>query len=212
MNIPLVDLKAQYNSIKDEIDEAIYRVVEDGQFILGPEVEAFENEMAAYCDTKFAIGVASGTDALLLALLACDIKPGDEVLVPTITFVSTAHAISYCGATPIFVDVEPDTLNIDLEDAESRITEKTSAIIPVHYGGHACRMNELWQLADKHCLIVIEDAAHACGSTYRDTHIGGLRSDATCFSFHAVKNPATGDGGGSDLCRHRPQPARLSRV
>ncbi len=137
MKIPLVDLKAQYTSIKSEIDDAIRSVIENTQFILGPKVAAFESEMAAYCQTKFTIGVASGTDALQLALLACDIQPGDEVITTPFTFIATAEAITHCGAVPVFVDIDPKTYNIDPAKIELKFTKKTRAILPIHlYGQH----------------------------------------------------------------------------
>jgi perosamine synthetase len=131
-----------------------------------------------------------------LACMVLGIGPDDEVLVPTLTFVSTAHAPTYCGAKTVFIDVDPETLNIDINDAKRKITQKTKAIIPVHFGGHTCFMDDIWELAEENCLFVIEDAAHACGSEYKGQKIGGLaRSHLTCFSFQAVKNLPTGDGG-----------------
>ena len=176
--------------------EALRGVLQSGWIGLGPKTAEFEAQFAAYVGARYAVALNSATAALHLALAVCGIGPGDEVLVPTLTFVSTAHAAEYCGATPVFVDVCPDTLCINVEDARRKITERTRAIVPVHYGGHACQMEEIWDLAEGHTLRVIEDAAHACGSEYRGRRIGGLeRTDATCFSFHAVKNLATGDGG-----------------
>lgn len=135
MNIPLVDLKSQYKQIKSEIDEAVQGVIKSGQFILGPEVEAFESEVATYCDTKYAIGVASGTDALQLALLACGIGPSDEVITTPFTFIATVETIAKCGATPVFADIDPKTYNIDPAKLESKINPKTKAILPVHLYG-----------------------------------------------------------------------------
>ena len=176
--------------------EALREPFESGWLGLGPKCAEFEERFAAYVGAKYAVGVNSATAALHLSCLALGIGPGDEVLVPTITFISTAHAPAYCGATPVFVDVEPDTCNISLEDIQRKITPQTRAIIPVHYSGHACQMDKIWKIAEKHSLFVIEDAAHACGSKYKKFPIGGLRqTDTTCFSFHAVKNLATGDGG-----------------
>lgn len=182
-------------SVTEREIEAVSEVLRSGWLGLGPRTAEFESKFADYVGVEHAIGTNSATAALHLALVALGIGPGDEVLVPTMTFVSTAHVVLYCGATPIFVDIEPDTLNIDLEDAEYRVTERTRAVMPVHYGGHACQMNELWQMADAHNLLVVEDAAHACGSQYYGQRVGGLRSIATCFSFHAVKNLTCGDGG-----------------
>lgn len=175
--------------------EAVTEVMGSGWIGLGPKTAEFESCFTQYVGAGHAVALNSGTAALHLSLLALGIGPGDEVLVPTITFVSTAHAVGYCGATPVFCDVEPDTLNLNPADAETRITERTKAIMPVHYGGHPCDMDTIRTLADQHGLLVIEDAAHACGSLYKGRHVGALGSDATCFSFHAVKNLATADGG-----------------
>ena len=180
----------------DEELEAVREVFASGWLGLGPKTAEFEERFAEHVGAKYAVGLNSATAALHLACLALDIGPGDEVLVPTITFVSTAHAVAYCGATPVFVDVDPDTLNLSVEDVRGKLGPKTRAIIPVHYGGHACPMDEIWEIAEAHSLFVIEDAAHACGSMYKDRHVGGLpRSAMTCFSFQAVKNLAVGDGG-----------------
>ncbi len=176
--------------------EALRGVLESGWAGLGPKTAEFEEKFAAYVGARHAVALNSATAALHLALAVCGVGPGDEILVPTLTFVSTAHAAEYCGAAPVFVDVCPDTLCMDVGDAQKKITPRTRAIVPVHYGGHACPMEEIWNLAQGHNLRVIEDAAHACGSEYRGQRIGGLdRTVATCFSFHAVKNLATGDGG-----------------
>ena len=195
MKIPLTDLKAQYITIKDEIDEAIRRVFQQGQFILGPEVEAFEVEMAAYCGTQYAVGVASGTDALHLALLACGIKPGDEVITTPFTFIATAEAITNCGAIPIFVDIETRTLNIDPTQIESTITPKTKAIVPVHLYGLPAAMEEISAMGRKYNLKIIEDCAQALGAEYKGSKVG-VFGDAGCLSFFPAKNlGAYGDGG-----------------
>jgi len=182
-------------SITDREIEAVADVMRSGWLGLGPKTAEFESKFAEYVGAKYAIGVNSGTAALHLALMALGIGPGDEVLVPTITFASTALAVVYCGATPVFVDVDGADICIDVKDAAYKVTDKTKAIIPVHYSGTPCMMDDIWSLADKYSLKVIEDAAHACGSAYYDTRIGGLPSDATCFSFHAVKNLTCGEGG-----------------
>jgi len=182
-------------SIGEEEIAAVEEVLRSGWLGLGPKTKDFENQFAEYVDASFAVGMNSGTAALHLALVALGVGPHDEVLVPTITFVSTALAPVYCGAKPVFVDADPETLCMNVADAEQRITEKTKAIMPVHYGGHPCDMEAIWRLAGTHNLLVIEDAAHACGAKYRGHRIGGLQSDATCFSFHAVKNLTTGEGG-----------------
>jgi perosamine synthetase len=183
-------------SMGEEELEGLREIFKTGWIGLGPKTAEFEEKFANYVGAKYAVGVNSATAALHLACIGAGISPGDEVLVPTMTFVSTAHAPAYCGGTPVFVDIEPDTLNISVEDILHKITSHTKAIIPVHYGGHACQMEEIWKIAEQYGLFVIEDAAHACGSSYKGKHIGGLeRTGITTFSFHAVKNLATGDGG-----------------
>ncbi|MCD6519606.1 MAG: DegT/DnrJ/EryC1/StrS family aminotransferase [Anaerolineae bacterium] len=195
MPIPLVDLKAQYRTIKDEIDAAVSRVLANASFILGPEVEAFEQAFARYCETKHAIGVSSGTAALQLSLLACGVGPGDEVITTPFTFIATAAAISHVGATPVFVDIEEDTYNIDPTKLEAAITPRTKAIIPVHLYGQPADMDPILQIAREHGLKVIEDACQAIGATYRGKKVGGL-GDVACFSFYPSKNlGAAGDGG-----------------
>lgn len=195
MKISLVDLTAQYNSIKTEIDEATQRVIAGGQFILGPEVKALEDEIAAFLGTKYAIGVASGTDALQLALLACGIKPSDEVITTPFTFIATAEAITQCGAIPVFADVEPKTYNIDPAQLEPKITAKTRAILPVHLYGQPADMAPIVELAQRHNLKVIEDCAQALGSKYKGKKVGSL-GDAACLSFFPSKVlGAYGDGG-----------------
>ena len=195
MNIPLVDLNAQYNLIRGDIDEAIQKVVQQGQFILGSEVEAFEEEVATYCNTKFAIGVASGTDALHLALLACGVKLGDEVITTPFTFIATAGAITQCGATPVFVDIEQKTCNIDPTKIEPKITERTKAILPVHLYGQPADMEPILELAQKYNLKLIEDCAQALGAEYKRKRVGSL-GNAGCLSFFPSKVlGAYGDGG-----------------
>jgi len=183
-------------SITDREIEAVADVMRSGWLGLGPKTAEFEAKFAEYVGAKYAIGVNSGTAALHLALLVLGIRPGDEVLVPTITFASTALAVVYCGATPVFVDVWPGDICIDTKDAERKITDKTWGIIPVHYSGTVCNMDAVWHLAENHSLAVVEDAAHACGSTFYGEKVGGLKdTNATCFSFHAVKNLTCGEGG-----------------
>jgi len=195
MRIPLVDLRVQYDSIKGEIDSAIREVVENGQFILGPEVKSFEEEIASYLGVKYAIGVASGTDALHLALLACGIKPGDEVITTPFTFIATAEAITNCGATPVFVDIDPKTYNIDPAQIKPRITAKTRAILPVHLYGQPADMDPILELARKYNLKVIEDCAQALGLGYKGKKVGSL-GNAGCLSFFPSKVlGAYGDGG-----------------
>jgi dTDP-4-amino-4,6-dideoxygalactose transaminase len=164
MNIPLVDLKAQYAAIKNEIDQAISKVITNAHFILGPEVKALESEMAAYCQAKYACGVASGTDALLLALLACGIKPGEEVITTPFTFIATAESVTKCGATPVFVDIDPKTFNIDPAQIEAKITPKTRAILVVHLYGQPVDMEPIMDLGRTHNLKIIEDCDQSLGA------------------------------------------------
>jgi dTDP-4-amino-4,6-dideoxygalactose transaminase len=193
--IPFVDLKAQYLSIKDEIDAAISNVLESSQFVLGKEVSAFEEEFAAYCQAKYGIGVNSGTSALHLALLAADIGPGDEVITVPFTFVATVAAICYTGARPVFVDIEPRSFTMDVTQVEGAITERTRAILPVHIYGQPADMDPIIEIARRHKLLVIEDAAQAHGAEYKGKRVGGL-GDLGCFSFYPGKNlGAYGEGG-----------------
>ncbi len=195
MNIPLVDLKAQYQRIKIEIDKAVQEVIQSGQFILGPEVEAFESEVAAYCNTKYATGVASGTDALQLALLACGIEPNDEVITTPFTFIATAETIAKCGATPVFADIDPKTYNIDPARLEPKINPNTKAILPVHLYGQSADMSPIVELARKYNLKIIEDCAQALGAEYRSEKVGSI-GDVGCLSFFPSKVlGAYGDGG-----------------
>lgn len=195
MRIPMTDLKAQNNALREEIENSIHRVIESGRFILGPEVEAFENEMAAYCGTKFAIGVGSGTDALVLALKACGVGPGDEVITSPFSFIATAMSITHCGAVPVFVDIEPKNFNIDPRQIESRISAKTKAILPVHLFGQPADMAAIMDIAKDFKLKVIEDAAQALSAECGGEKAGSI-GDAGCFSFFPAKNlGAFGDAG-----------------
>lgn len=193
--IPLLDLKAQYASIRDEVDAAIQQVVESQHFILGPEVASLEKEIATYSQCEFGVGVSSGTDALLLALMVIGIKPGDEVITTAYTFFATAGAIARLGATPVFIDINPHTYNIDPNQIEDRINSHTRAIIPVHLYGQIAEMSPIMELAHKHRLIVIEDAAQAIGAEYHGQRAGSI-GHMGCFSFFPSKNlGAFGDGG-----------------
>ncbi len=195
MTIPLVDLKAQYASIKPEIDAAIQRVVDNTSFILGKEVSEFEKNFAAFCRAQFCIGIDSGTAALHLALLLCDVKPGDEVITTTHTFIATAEVISVIGAKPVLVDIDPRTYNIDPQQIERAITPRTKAIIPVHLYGQPAEMDTILEIARRHHLRVIEDAAQAHGAEYRGRRAGTM-GDLACFSFYPGKNlGAYGDAG-----------------
>ncbi len=180
-------------SLGEEEIEALRKIFKTGWIGLGPKTSEFEAMFAEYIGVKHAVALNSGTAALHLAVKGLGISEG-EILVPAITFVSTAFAADYNNCKPVFVDVEEDTLCISIEDLEQKITPKTKAIIPVHYGGHACKMDELLEIAEKHNLPIIEDCAHSCGGSYKGKKTGSL-GDAGCFSFHAVKNLATGDGG-----------------
>ena len=195
MQVPLVDLKAQYLSIKPEIDSAIQRVIDNSAFIMGKEVAQFEEAFAEYCGVDYAVGVASGTAALFLALLAHGVGPGDEVITTPFTFFATGEAISQVGARPVFVDIDPVTYNIDPNLIEAAITPRTRAIMPVHLYGQPADMNAINAIAEKHGLIVIEDAAQAHGSRYDGQRAGSLGHSA-CFSFYPSKNLGCyGDGG-----------------
>jgi len=195
MPIPLVDLKAQYAAIKPEIDAAIQRVIGNTSFILGKEVADFETHFAAFCQAKHCIGLDSGTAALHLALLLCDVKPGDEVITTTHTFVATAEGISIIGARPVLVDIDPRTYNLDPRAVERAITPRTKAIIPVHLYGQPAEMDAILEIARKHNVRVIEDAAQAHGAEYRGKRAGTM-GDLACFSFFPSKNlGAYGDAG-----------------
>jgi dTDP-4-amino-4,6-dideoxygalactose transaminase len=193
--IPFVDLKAQYAGIKDEIAVAIQGVLDSCQFTLGSEVAALEKEFAAYSGAKEAMGVNSGTSALHLALLAAGIGPGDEVITVPFTFVATAAAIHYTGATPVYVDIDPQTFNMDPAKVEAAITSKTRAIIPVHLYGQPADMDPIVEIARRRGVIVIEDAAQAHGAEYKGHRVGSL-GDMACFSFYPGKNlGAYGEAG-----------------
>jgi perosamine synthetase len=178
---------------KEEL-EGLAEIFESGWIGLGPKTAEFEQRFAEYVGAHFAVGLNSATAALHLSLVAFHVGPGDEVLVPSLTFVSTVHALLYVGATPVFVDVCPDTLCMDPDDIERKLSDRSRVLLPVHYGGHPAQLDRLQAIAEEHDLLLIEDAAHACGSEYKGHKIGSI-GDATCFSFHAVKNLTTGDGG-----------------
>ena len=193
--IPFVDLKAQYAGIKDEITSAIQNILDTCQFTLGREVVSFEEEFSAYCGVKHGIGVNSGTSALHLALLAADIGSGDEVITVPFTFVATVAAIVYAGAKPVFVDIDPHTLNMDPTLLEAAITRRTKAIMPVHLYGQPAEMDPMLGIARRYGLVVIEDAAQAHGAEYKGRRVGSL-GDMGCFSFYPGKNlGAYGEGG-----------------
>lgn len=193
--IPFTDLKIQYLSIKNEINEAIQKVFRHSQFILGPEVKLLEDEIAQFCGVKYAVGVASGTDALVLALIASGVKPGDKVITTPLTFIATTEAIVRVGAIPVFVDIDENTYNIDVSKIEEKIDSKTKAILPVHLYGQCCDMDKILKIAKKYNLIVIEDCAQAMGAEYKNRKAGSM-GDAGCLSFFPAKNLGCyGDGG-----------------
>ena len=194
--VPLLDLKAQYSTIRSEIHEAIERVLESQRFILGPEVEALEREIGALCNARFAVGVSSGTDALLAALMAIQVGPGDEVITTSYSFFSTAGVIARLGASPVFVDIDRETFNIDPFAVVEKITSRTKAIIPVHLFGRCAEMDPIVEAAKKHGIYVIEDAAQAIGAKDAKNRSAGMIGDVGCFSFFPSKNlGAFGDGG-----------------
>lgn len=196
MKVPLLDLKPQYQSLKNELDEAILKVAESQYFILGPEVKKMEEACAEYLGVKHAIGVSSGTDALLLALMALNIQPGDEVIVPTYSFFATAGVVSRLNAIPVLTECDPITFNIDVEDIKRKITPKTKAIIPVHLYGQSADMDEIMEIAKEHNLFVVEDAAQAIGTQYKDGRCVGSIGHIGCYSFFPSKNLGCfGDGG-----------------
>lgn len=195
MEVPFVDFSKQYQEIKNEIEPGLKKIFEAGNFILGKEEKDFENEFASFCESKYAVGVNSGTDALYLALASLGIKEGDEVILPPFTFIATALCVSYCRAKPVFVDIEPDTYNLDPKKLRQAITPKTKAIIVVHIYGQSAQMDEIIKIAKEHHIKVIEDAAQAHGARYKGKKIGSL-GDVACFSFYPTKSlGAFGDGG-----------------
>ena len=195
MNIQMVDLVTQYRKIKHEVDEAIHRVLDSGQYILGKEVGEFELTVAKYLGVRHAIGCASGTDALQVAMMALGVGPGDEIITTPFTFVATTETIVLLGAKPVYVDIEPSTYNIDPSKIEAAITKRTKAIIPVHLYGHPCDMDPIVEIAQRHGIPVIEDAAQAMGAEYKGRKVGGIGTFG-CISFFPSKNlGAFGDAG-----------------
>ncbi|RIK29094.1 MAG: transcriptional regulator [Chloroflexi bacterium] len=193
--IPVLDLKAQYQTLEADIDAAIKHVLHSTEFVLGPEVRRLEQRIAEFCECKFGVGVASGTDALRLALAAVGVGPGDQVITTPFTFIATANTISHCGATPVFVDIDPQTFNLQPEQIASAITPRTKAIVPVHLYGHPAAMDALLEIAAAHGLYVIEDCAQAIGARYHGKRVGSF-GHIGCLSFYPTKNlGAYGDGG-----------------
>lgn len=196
MKVPLLDLKAQYAAHKKELDQAILRVAESQHFILGPEVESLEKNLCSYLGSKYAIGVSSGTDALLVALMAIGIKPGDEIILPTFSFFATAGVVARMNAVPVFTDIDPVTFNIDPDDVSRKVSSRTKAIIPVHLYGQSADMDPIVEIARRYSLKVIEDGAQAIGAQYKDGRCVGTIGDIGCFSFFPSKNLGCyGDGG-----------------
>ncbi len=210
IRIPIYDPRPEIEHLWEEIHEALDRVLRSGRFILGPEVEAFEQEVAAYLGVKFAIGVNSGTDALVIALRALGVGPGDEVITTPFTFFATAEAISLVGATPVFVDIDPLTFNIDPHQIPAAITPRTKAILPVHLYGHAADMDPILEIAQAHGLKVLEDVAQAFGGRYKGRKLGTL-GDAAAFSFFPTKNLG-GLGDGGLIATNDPQVAEQARM
>ncbi|RME97642.1 MAG: DegT/DnrJ/EryC1/StrS family aminotransferase [Chloroflexi bacterium] len=211
MQVPLLDLKAQYAALRDEITPAIQQVVESQYFILGPEVKALEAEVAEYSQAQFGIGVSSGTDALLVSLMAAGVGPGDEVITTPYTFFATGGCISRVGATPVFVDIQPDSFNINPDLIEAAITERTRAIIPVHLYGQVADMDPIVELAARHNLTVIEDAAQAIGAEYRGRRAGSM-GHLGCFSFFPSKNLGGFGDGGMVVARDPDLAAQVARL
>lgn len=193
---PNVDLIRQYEEIKAEVEPAVLEVLRSGKYILGPNVQAFEEEFAAYCQTKYCVGISSGTEALHLALAALEIGPGDEVITACNTYIATALAITYTGATPVFADVEPDIFNISAATVAPKITTRTRAILPVHLYGQPVNMAPLLDLAKRHNLYIVEDASHAHGAEYQGRRAGSL-GHIGCFSFYPGKNLGAGGDAGA---------------
>jgi dTDP-4-amino-4,6-dideoxygalactose transaminase len=211
MQVPLVDLRVQYQALKEEILAAVSDVFEGMQLFLGPNVRAFEEEFAAYCHAQHAVGVGSGTDALVLGLRAADVGPGDEVITVSHTFFADTEAIALVGATPVFVDVEPDTWNLDPTKLEAAITPRTKAIIPVHLCGQPADMAPIMEIARRHKLFVLEDACQAHGADYRGQRVGSI-ADGAVFSFYCSKNLGGFGEGGMVTTNDGQLAARLRRL
>ena len=195
MRVPLLDLQAQYGPIRDDVLAAMTRVCDSQQFILGREVERLETELASMLGVRFAVGVSSGTDALLVAMMALGIGPGDEVITPTYSFFATAGSVARLGATPVLVDIDPATCNIDPAAVQAAVTPRTRAVVPVHLFGQSADMRPILELARARGIVVVEDAAQAIGATYEGALVGGL-GEVGCFSFFPSKNlGAFGDAG-----------------
>lgn len=209
--IPFADLVTQHARLRAELEPVIAEVMFGSEFVLGRHVTAFEEAFARYCGAKSGIGVSSGTSALHLALLAAGVGPGDEVITTTFTFIATVAAIGYTGARPVLVDVDPDTLLLDVGQVEAAITPRTRAIVPVHLYGHPADMDPILAIARRHGLVVIEDAAQAHGATYHGRPVGSL-GDAGCFSFYPSKNLGAAGDAGIVVTSHPEWAARIRRL
>jgi dTDP-4-amino-4,6-dideoxygalactose transaminase len=195
MSIPFIDFKEQNRLIQGEVESGFKKVFEKGDYILGEQAHVFEGAFAKFCEVQYGVGVNSGTDALHLSLMALDIKAGDEVIVPTHTFIATALCVSFCHAKPVFVDIQPDTYNIDPKAFQAAITKRTKAVIPVHIYGQPADMDEITAIAREHGIKIVEDAAQAHGARYKDKRTGSM-GDVACFSFYPTKSlGACGDAG-----------------
>ncbi|MDR0931430.1 MAG: DegT/DnrJ/EryC1/StrS family aminotransferase [Victivallales bacterium] len=210
MAVPLLDLKAQYATIKDEVLREIAEISDSQYFILGPKVEKLENEIAKYCQSNCAVGVTSGSDALIIALMVENIGPDDEVIIPPFTFFATAGAVARVGATPVFADIDPVTYNLDPAKVAEKVTGRTKAIIPVHLFGQSADMDPIMEIAKKHNLIVIEDACQAIGAEYKGRRVGSI-GDYGCFSFFPSKNLGCFGDGGMVTCND-PEKAKKLKI
>jgi dTDP-4-amino-4,6-dideoxygalactose transaminase len=209
--VSFVDFNAQYQDLLEEIQAALDRVVESKRFVMGEDVRLFEEEFASYCGTDYAIGVGSGTEALFLALKACDVGPGDEVITVSHTFIATATAISLTGATPVFVDIDPDTYTLDVNAVTNGISPKTKAVVPVHLYGQCANMEPLLSLAETHDLYLIEDAAQAHGAVYQGRKAGSM-GDLGCFSFYPSKNLGAFGEAGAVITNNKQAAEQLRRL
>ncbi|HSK65202.1 MAG TPA: DegT/DnrJ/EryC1/StrS family aminotransferase [Pyrinomonadaceae bacterium] len=211
MNVPLLDLKAQYAALRDDLRQAVERVMDSQRFVLADEVRELENSIAAYCQTKHAIACASGSDALLLALMALDLKAGDEVITTPFSFFATAAAITRLGARPVFVDIDPHTYNLDTSRVAEAVTERTKAIMPVHLYGQCAHMDPLVELSERLRIPIVEDAAQAIGATDRERPAGSMGLIG-CFSFYPTKNLGGAGDGGILTTSHEQIAQRLRRL
>jgi len=211
MKVPFVDFKKQYQTIKKEIEKEVKKVLDSGCYILGPEVENFEKEFARFCGAKYVLAVNNGTSALMLALLALDLKKGDEVITVSNTFVATVEAILFAGLKPVFVDINPQTQNIDVSQIEKKITKKTKVILPVHLFGRVCEMDAILSIAKKHNLFVVEDAAQAHGAELNGKKAGSF-GDIGCFSFYPTKVLGAMGEGGAVVTSNKKLAEKMKRI